>query len=549
MLAEVQDSPDFRRVRDLPRRTWTPESAAELARDLTAALKTDGGTRTLRPIQAVALKEARECRGGFFPIRIGGGKSLLSFLLPVVLNADRPLLIIPAALREKTVRELHEWKEHFHLQWRVRIESYEALSRVSGAKTLDDYAPDVVIADECHRLKNRSAACTQRLKRYLAGRGHDAAFVAMSGSVTKRSIRDFAHIARWALGAGAPVPGDYHALQEWSQALDVNVRGDRRLGFGVLGSRQWYRDRLVETPGVVATQEGPLPIELVLRSHAPEIPPEVEDAYATLRRTWCTPDGWEIEDPPAMWRHARELSTGFYSVWDPRPPREWSEKRSAYLSGVRKILQTNRRDLDTELQVRGAIDDGHYPALESALEEWRAIAPSFEPNPVPVWLSDSTLDWIAAWAKRQPSPAILWTERPAVGERLERLHGIRYYGADSDPIENATGTTVCASLAAHGTGRNLQAWHRMLYIDVPPNGSRFEQSLGRMHRDGQTACAVHADMVFGCVEDVEAFWRSVRDSAYAEEITGQAQKLTHADIEDVESVDEAKGRKGPQWKK
>src|SRR5262245_46563659 len=104
-LHVVQRTACLRRVLELPRRSWSDSGAKDLAERLTALLKTSGGTMTLRPVQAIALYEAYRCHGAFLPIRVGGGKTLISLLLPHVLEASRPLLLLPAKLIEKTRRE------------------------------------------------------------------------------------------------------------------------------------------------------------------------------------------------------------------------------------------------------------------------------------------------------------------------------------------------------------------------------------------------------------------------------------------------------------
>jgi len=520
---------------------------------------------SLRPIQGIALSEIAQYRGGFFPIRVGGGKTLISLLAARVLpDVVRPLLILPAHLREKTRAEMAALRRHWNLPAFIRIESYQMLSRVGGADLLVNYAPDLIIADEAHMLKNPSAACTKRIARYCRA-NRSTVFLAMSGTVTKRSVRDFAHLTSWALGSLNPLPADFNALDEWSRALDVNVADHRRLAPGALTAlrsspiepiRKAYSRRLVETPGVVATQEGPLPIGLQIRSRVVPLDPLLEEAYRTLRESWITPDEWPIEDGVAMWRHARELSSGFYSRWNPRPPDDWRDARRAWASESREIISTNRRQIDTELQARRAVASGQYPHAASILARWLEIQPTFEPTPEAVWVSDRTIDWIAEWA-REHGPALIWTERPALGERLSAKFGIPYYanlGVDAksgryvEAHDPRSGSAIL-SIDANSIGRNLQAWSRNLIVDVPPNGARWEQMIGRTHRDGQTAETVWVDVLFGCVEDVTGFWRATEDSQYAEDMTGQAQKLVHADLEDVESVEEAAARPGPAWKK
>ena len=306
----------------------------------------------------------------------------------------------------------------------------------------------------------------------------------------------------------------------------------------------------------MATQEGPLPIDLPITSHAIELDPLLTQAYDTLRDDWTTPDEWPIEDGVAMWRHARELATGFYSRWEPRPPEDWRDARRDWASECREIIKTNRRQLDTELQARRAVEGGLYPHALPALERWQRIGPTFEPNSVAVWISDRTINYIAAWARKH-APALIWTERPSVGERLADLHGLPYSG--NLGIDRRTGRTIeqhdpargsaVLSIDANSVGRNLQAWARNFVVDVPPNGAKWEQMIARTHRDGQKACAVSVDVLFGCIEDVLGFWRALEDSQYAEDMTGQAQKLVHADLEGVEDAEAARLRAGPQWRK
>ena len=165
------------------------------------------------------------------------------------------------------------------------------------------------------------------------------------------------------------------------------------------------------------------------------------------------------------------------------------------------------------------------------------------------------MQWIAKWAAE--SPGLVWTERPAMGERLAQATGLPYYanlgidqqsGAFLENHDPGRGSCI-VSIEANSVGRNLQSWQRNLVVDVQPNGAKWEQMLGRTHRDGQQAERVDVDVLFGCIEDVTGFWRAVEDSQYAEDMTGQAQKLVHADLEGVEETQAAGLRSGPQWSK
>jgi hypothetical protein len=560
-VGAVRLNDELQRIRALPRRLW--DTYAEgLADELTAILKTPNGTMRLRPVQAVALAEIGTVRGLFAPIRVGAGKTLVSLLAPVCAFASRPLLLVPASLVGKTKRDEAILRAHWTLPPFVRIMSYEWLGRVQAAEALDDYQPDLIVADEVHRLKNPRAACTRRVRRFM-GNHPDTGFVAMSGTVTKRSIKDFAHILKWTHEpAQAPVPRWHGDLELWADALDERKGQTRRADPGALmvlcdeqeraewpadprrTARRAFRRRLVETPGVVATKETPIDASIQVRGVEPKPSSDIDDAFARLRYRWETPDGWPIADGLAMFRHARELALGFYYVWDPRPPRHWLEARKAWAAFVRGILR-HSRTLDSELQVR----QRHGDAPECV--EWLAVRDEFKPNTIPQWLDASVVEFCAAWAFK--NKGIVWTEHRCFGEVIHSL-GVPYYGRKGethrgDMIEDhRPDRPLAASIASNSTGRNLQAWHRNLIASMPANGMQTEQLFGRTHRDGQLADEVSFDVITSCAEHVGAFWQAVRDCEFVLDSTGSPQKLLVADV-DIATADSIAFRPGPRWDK
>ena len=130
----VMDSNELDRVLRLPRRRW--EDSPDLSGDLQAWLRTHWGTMELRQIQAAALQEVHDYNGLFGPIRVGGGKTLISFLAAAVVEAQRPILLIPAKLRDKTRREMRILQEHWNFP-RPQIVTYEKLGRVGAAELLE----------------------------------------------------------------------------------------------------------------------------------------------------------------------------------------------------------------------------------------------------------------------------------------------------------------------------------------------------------------------------------------------------------------------------
>jgi hypothetical protein len=548
----VERSVEFVRVSSLPRRLWET-GADDLAVRLTQYLRAPGGTQSLRPIQAAALRDAHDQGGMFGPIRVGGGKTLISLLACTILGLKKPMLLIPAKLKDKTQREMHALRKHWLIPAYVYIVSYELLGREQSANLLIQWAPDGIISDESHKLKGTKSVVTKRVGRYLEA-NPTTKFVAMSGTITKRSIKDYAHVCGWSLKERSPAPRDYNTRMEWSLAIDEQRDEDNRLAPGALFDfctdeertefsrerdirviRRAYRRRFTETPGVVATQEGALGTSLRID------PLIIKDPNITgwahhMRTTWTRPDGVEMMDGIELWRHLREVACGFYYRWSPAPPKEWVLARKVWTAAVRTVLRHNQRGLDSEKMVKRAIDADHYPEHKRALAEWRAIEPSYDPekNKEAVWLSDAAIDAAIAWAKEERG--IIWTEHVAFGERLAAKSGLDFYwrqgkNARGRVIEDhPPGTPMIASIASNAEGRNLQAWSTNLITSMPTAGSMAEQLFGRTHRDGQEADEVSFAIGASIPEQLAAFDRARADAQYISDMTGQEQKLSYADI-------------------
>lgn len=553
----VKLNDELRRVERLPRRSWLPEDAESMAVELTAALKTPKGEMALRPVQATALAEIG-MRGGLFGIiRVGAGKTLISMLAATVAEAKRPALLIPAKLVTKTNRDRRLLAYHWQIP-ELRIFTYEWLGRAQAAEALDDYAPDVIICDEAHKLKNKSAAVTRRVSRYMKT-NPETKMVVMSGTITKRSLHDYVHLIRWALKTDVPLPEGYNDLELWADALDERKGMLRRADPGALrvlsnaeedrmwptNPREWarraYRRRLIDTAGVVATQETSVDASITVTHVAPPESPAIDAAFDHLRRAWETPDGWPLADVLQVYRHAREIALGFYYKWEPRPPRAWMDARKAWCAFVRETL-SHSRSLDSELQVKRQ----HPKAPE--LLAWNAVKDSFKPNTVPVWLDTSVLDLCAEWLLT--NKGILWTEHIHFAERLSQITRVPYFGSGNvgDAEKHTPGAAMILSIEAGREGLNLQAWDTNFIVSPPPNGERWEQLLGRTHRDGQQSDEVFFDVAGFSVEQVEAFWQARRDAEYVAASLGSPQKLLVAD-HDVPTVEDVVLRGGGRWRK
>lgn len=543
----VAASGEFRRVQALPRRDWNDATLPELTGLLTEHLRKPGGDMELWPVQAAALREIHDYKGAFLPVGVGRGKALISILAPVVLDAKRPLLFVPADLREQTnVKVLPEMDRHWRLHEGLRVIGYSELSLAKNKDMLEELKPDLIILDECHCVKNRTAGRTRRLVRYMKAHP-EVAVVAMSGTVSNRSLRDYWHIAHWALkDILLPMPLKYREMEDWSLALDEKVEVEKRIAPGALAqfagktpsdcsveeARRGYRDRLTATPGVVATGEDVLGTSLRIFKVKLALPPTVYAALSTLQVSWTTPNGDLVAEAVDLWRHARELALGFYYKWKEQPPPGWMDARREWKKFVRDTLK-HSSDLDTELQVWTACANGKLP--QATWQAWQEVKDEFTPETEPCWLDDFALRYAKQWAEKHDG--IVWVEHVAVGERLDAM-GLPYYGAGkraSADILDARGP-IAASITAHGRGKNLHQWCENLVTAPPSSGKTWEQMLGRTHRVGQEADEVKFEVFQHWDGLQESFQQACDDARYLEDTLGGAQKLNYADI--VEASDE-----------
>jgi hypothetical protein len=503
--------------------------------------------RPLRDVQTLSL-EACARGGAFLPVAVGGGKTLITLLAPQVMRANRPVLLLPASLIEKTERDRQAYAKHWQVAKHLRYISYEALGRVRMATELETYRPDLIIADECHRLKNLRAACTRRVARYMEDHP-ETKFVGLSGTVMRHSIKDFAHLLVWSLKDQAPVPLDRDELEEWAQCLDDDDPMARMapgpLGRTVEEARAGFQKRLTSHPGIVIHQSEDTAASLRIQALEYKVNETTEQAFKTLRAEWATPTGYTFSEAIMLWKFARELALGHWVEWDPHAPAEWLDARRDWAVRVREVLSRSRT-LDSELHVRLAVQVGETHGKE-ILEAWEKLKGAFTPNPHDTWQDQGALEACQAWAAHDPG--IIFTGHSFFGRTLAKRLAVPYYGAkgkndQGQPIEAEKGDrVVVASIQANGTGRNLQAFSRAL---VTASQTDLEQLLGRLHRQGQEADEVTFDFLVGCWEHVDGFWKAFENADKQHSLTGGTYKLSYADIT-MPTREDIKTRAGARW--
>jgi superfamily II DNA or RNA helicase len=249
---------DLERLAHLPREQELDgaEWAAEYTRRYSRA--PHAPTQTLRPIQGLMLAQAERAGGLVALAACGEGKTLASLLLPAVLGAKRAIILLPAAMRAQYLGDRESYGAHWHLE-PMEPMSYEGLSSPAQVARLEELAPDLIVCDEAHNLKNLKSARARRLEAYLARTG--AKLCALSGTLVSRSLREYAPVMNWALGPWSPLPRENAHIETWAQVveegtLDRAARGwFERAHEGLEGSyEQRLHQRLRASRGVVITK-------------------------------------------------------------------------------------------------------------------------------------------------------------------------------------------------------------------------------------------------------------------------------------------------------
>jgi hypothetical protein len=525
------------RIAALRWRDWRDDSDAAVL-ELTEALRTPCGEQHLRPIQAMAIREALQVGGLLLNARVGAGKTLVAALLATLYEDVRPLMIVPGGFDGKTDRELEVYREHWNLSHQIQIITYSDLARDVDERIFRAYEPGALICDEADKLRRVSGASgsgtAKRVASYMAAKPDTMVF-AMSGTLFKEGLKDYAHIANWALKSAAPVPRLPVEIDCWHRGLKgaAGMWLKMRQALGIANGadvRQAFRERFFHTPGVIISvdqfNDVPLTVETVVLETG------LEDVLQALYTTGETPDGLDVlEDggdeadagAGTTWAAERQIALGFYYRPDPPPPVPWLQARKAYAKLVRRMLASG--EFNTELQVRRWAEREQHPIWL----KWKVTQPTFEPRFVPVWLNTRALDYCKRWGREG---GIVWTDHRAFAQRLAAETGWRLFGpggVDSTglPIELCTDRTIIASRQANGVGRNLQRWCRGLITAIPGNGRDAEQLFGRQHREGQTR-PVEMQILFGCRAHANDLRKVVSLSEQEAEEMGRQNKILTA---------------------
>jgi len=372
----------------------------------------------------------------------------------------------PAAMRKR----IYEAKRKG-----LYIVPYSLLSVKDTLDMLEAVDPDLVIADEVHNLKNRSAARTKRLfgwRDWRNEQGRMPRFVGMSGTITSKSIDDYHHLITWALGEGSPLPRTGALAYAWSQVIDSGgtcagefqtgplrplVRWAQQNFSGevfrdtISDFRRAFKLRLTSAPGVVSTGDAEIGTSLIIETLDCVKPgTELQGLMIRVKEDSLTPNGDEIDHAIHNFKWLNELSAGFYNelVWpeiericartDMTPAKataalkkakEHHTRRQMYHKELRGFLDRAPLGMDTPMEVARQINQHPKkldPVLVMAYDNMKVVEQeSIEEFGILIEregriqrVDPYKINNAIKWAKAVKGGAILWFWHNGVGSWL-----------------------------------------------------------------------------------------------------------------------------------
>lgn len=526
---DTADSLEIQRIVGLPIvELPTKEEVEAFCREEVDARYYDDGFRLFDTQVGAVL--AWDLYGGLFaPIGVGWGKTLITLMIAnrafMGHQSQRSVLLVPPQVYLQLVQADIAWARKrvglrvpFILMGGRALASrrtvansgkkgcyimpYSYLSTRDAEEMLNAIKPDLLILDEAHNVKNASAARTRRLMRYLAA--YQPKVVALSGTITSKSINDYHHLIAYALGENCPLPLDPALASNWSFVLDAEADPTdaqvgpitplltwsrdnfprEKLPGGVPGFRKAYKMRLNTTPGVVATGDNEIGCSLYICNSPVDLKPHFnQPAYEQLlqymqdvEELWRTPSGDEIDYGFHKWRYLYELTSGYY--YNLRWPTVEELQRKAHLTDaeagvyldnakvhhaavqeyhkkLRRWLEYEGKPrLDTPLLVgQNMHQHGDRDVGEELYAVWRAAKDlEFEGMPErlsePRRICDYKIQHALAWARKRAENgegAIIWFHHDTAGrwlaEALEAA-GLDSIWCPSDSVKKGSNAVV-----------------------------------------------------------------------------------------------------------
>lgn len=341
--------------------------------------------------QSEAIK-AYLLNGGLFGyIGVGKGKGLISMACATAAyrkGLRKILLLIPAALTIQTVEKVVPWvRRQMPVNLPVHvisgktapkrlkasqessglfIMSWSQLSNEDTEELFVNIHPQLIIADEAHNVSNKGSVRGGRVDRWMIAYP-ETEFVALSGTMGKKSLMDYYHLMKWSLKDNCPMPDTDKETRNWGGILDASFNEYTSSGLlhpmllwaqrnglpdlerDIAGYRKAYNHRLTTTSGVVfAVGEDDLGTSITFCNRPVEVPddyqgmPELNKLRDQLRDMGMSPNGDILEHAFHKFKVNYELSAGFYNLLFWPDIEDISKKRGISISEAEDLLEKSK---------------------------------------------------------------------------------------------------------------------------------------------------------------------------------------------------------------
>lgn len=404
------------------------------------ALPEDDKNFKFNSLQIDAIYTYQTYGGGMYPLSVGSGKTLVSLLIGHIAlhirGHTKVLLLVPPEVIDQLLKQDIPWARRrcaldgtsFYpvagsAQKRmdiatmsnpgVYIMTYSTISTATGFEVLKAINATCYILDEAHKVARPTSARTKRVFAVIReaedqlrkeGKTAHVEMAALSGTITKKSIADYAHLARQCLLANSPLPIHAQAISEWSEVLDVGkyttstsqeqfqqlFQWALRAGAKITSTvespktqqellREAHAHRMTTCPGVVMSSQQSVGCSLIIHWREPQMPTtedgmKVRELMQKVAEEDVTPDGDEIDWAMHKWKWLWELSTGFYNqlIWPtPQQEMERAERRGKPITLYEAEQLIHQAQVHHELLqvyhrlLRHFLDANHIPSCDS----------------------------------------------------------------------------------------------------------------------------------------------------------------------------------------
>jgi hypothetical protein len=369
----------------------------------------------LFPIQCDAVAAYEKAAGGFFPIGVGWGKTLITLMIAnkaFQKGLSKIMLMVPPQVYAQLTEHDIKWaRQRVPITYPIitlgnltpnkriaKVKSgriglyimpYSLLSVQNTDDMLDAISPECVICDEAHNLKRMSAARTRRFLSMV--KKCEPELVCLSGTITAKSVMDYLHLIRICLGQNCPLPLAMTVAQEWASVIDAAGTADDTTTGPLLplvrwaethfpnedypmsqeGFRRAYRVRMNTCPGVASSGDSDIGTSLVFANEPVAEGPN-DDLVALIKqvdRDYITPNGDEIEHAIHKFKWLYELSAGFYNMLVWPSPSEYAARKGITETEAVSILdrarEHHRRGQEYAKDLREWIEANARPGLDT----------------------------------------------------------------------------------------------------------------------------------------------------------------------------------------